>query len=306
MNIGVVGVGNIAEKAYLPTYAKNQGEFDFYFATRNKETKKRIHDQYGFEHLYDTIDELIEHNIEACMIHAATNVHYELAKKCLENKIHVYIDKPLTIHLEEVQELQKLAENNKVILMVGFNRRFAPMVEKLKAIPNKRIIQLQKNRVATQETTEYVIYDLFLHLVDTALYLLDESVVQVKCQIKETQEFLDTAILQVETANQTAILVMDLVSGANTERYQVTSPSGTYEVNDLTEMIIQTTKGVQLEKFDDWETTLVKRGFEPMVQSFFAQIKTGGTSSKGLRQENIYQSHVLCEEMLRKHIRHQL
>ena len=42
MNIGVVGVGNIAEKAYLPTYAKNQGEIDFYFATRNKETKNIV------------------------------------------------------------------------------------------------------------------------------------------------------------------------------------------------------------------------------------------------------------------------
>ncbi len=306
MNIGVVGVGNIAEKAYLPTYAKNQGEIDFYFATRNKETKKRIHDRYGFEHLYDTIDELIEHYIEACMIHAATSVHYELAKKCLENKIHVYIDKPLSVNLEEVQELQKLAEKNKVILMVGFNRRFAPMVEKLKAIPDKRIIQLQKNRIAAQETTEYVIYDLFLHLVDTAVYLLDEPVVQMKCQIKETQEFLDHAILQLETANQTAILVMDLVSGANTERYQVTSPSGTYEVNDLTEMVIQTANGVELEKFGDWENTLVKRGFEPMVQSFFAQIKTGAIRSEGLRQENIYQSHAFCEEMLRKQIRHQM
>ncbi|MBT9719591.1 Gfo/Idh/MocA family protein [Enterococcus durans] len=306
MNIGVVGVGNIAEKAYLPTYAKNQGEIDFYFATRNKETKKRIHDRYGFEHLYDTIDELIEHNIEACMIHAATSVHYELAKKCLENKIHVYIDKPLSVNLEEVQELQKLAEKNKVILMVGFNRRFAPMVEKLKAIPDKRIIQLQKNRIAAQETTEYVIYDLFLHLVDTTVYLLDEPVVQMKCQIKETQEFLDHAILQLETANQTAILVMDLVSGANTERYQVTSPSGTYEVNDLTEMVIQTANGVELEKFGDWENTLVKRGFEPMVQSFFAQIKTDAIRSEGLRQENIYQSHAFCEEMLRKQIRHQM
>ena len=99
---------------------------------------------------------------------------------------------------------------------------------------------------------------------------------------------------------------MDLVSGANTERYQVTSPSGTYEVNDLTEMVIQTANGVELEKFGDWENTLVKRGFEPMVQSFFAQIKTGAIRSEGLRQENIYQSHALCEEMLRKQIRHQM
>ena len=55
--------------------------------------------------------------------------------------------------------------------MVGFNRRFAPMVEKLKAIPDKRIIQLQKNRIAAQETTEYVIYDLFLHFSWILLFI---------------------------------------------------------------------------------------------------------------------------------------
>ena len=110
MKIGVIGVGNIAEKAYLPTYAKKQGTVDFYFATRNKETKERIQKEYGFQHLYETIDELLEEKIEACMIHAATKVHYELAKRCLENGIHVYIDKPLSVHLNEVRELQELAD----------------------------------------------------------------------------------------------------------------------------------------------------------------------------------------------------
>ncbi len=84
MRIGVIGVGNIAEKAYLPTYAKNQGKIDFYFATRNKETKKRIHEMYGFDHLYESIDELLSQDIKACMIHAATKVHYELAKNVLK------------------------------------------------------------------------------------------------------------------------------------------------------------------------------------------------------------------------------
>ncbi|MGC3648739.1 gfo/Idh/MocA family oxidoreductase, partial [Enterococcus faecium] len=49
MKFGVIGVGNIAEKAYLPTYAKKQGTHDFYFATRNKETKERIQKENGFQ-----------------------------------------------------------------------------------------------------------------------------------------------------------------------------------------------------------------------------------------------------------------
>lgn len=306
MKIGVIGVGNIAEKAYLPTYAKNQGTVDFYFATRNKETKERIHAMYGFNHLYETLDELLAQNIEACMIHAATKVHYTLAKKCLENHIHVYIDKPLTVNLNEVRELQELAEKNQVILMVGFNRRFAPMVDRLKKIPDKRLIQLQKNRVAAQETTEFVIYDLFLHLIDTAVYLLDEPILRTNYQIRETKEYLDFAILQLETAHQTAILTMDLASGANTERYQITSRSGTYEVSELTELTIQQAPELKIETFGDWENTLVKRGFEPMIQAFLTEIKKEKPDLNALKQQQIVQSHALCEEMLIKHMRQQM
>ena len=52
-------------EAYLPTYAKIRVKSIFILLLEIKKTKKGIHDRYGFEHLYDTIDELIEHNIEA-------------------------------------------------------------------------------------------------------------------------------------------------------------------------------------------------------------------------------------------------
>ncbi|ASZ06845.1 MULTISPECIES: Gfo/Idh/MocA family protein [Enterococcus] len=306
MKIGVIGVGNIAEKAYLPTYAKNQGTLTFYFATRNEQTKKRIKEMYGFSHLYETIDELIAEKIEACMIHAATKVHYELAKRCLEQGIHVFIDKPLSTSLHEVAELQALAKKHQVVLMIGFNRRFAPMVEELKQLPNKRLIQLQKNRIAAQETTEFVVYDLFLHLVDTAVYLLDEPITQVNSKIIEKNDYLELAMLHLETANQTAILTMDLRSGANTEQYQVTSEQGTYEVRNLTQMTIQQEGQTRQKEFGDWTNTLEKRGFEPMIMAFFEQIQHTQPNNQQLKQTGVYQSHELCEQMIRTQLRHLL
>lgn len=306
MKIGVIGVGNIAEKAYLPTYAKNQGTLTFYFATRNEQTKKRIKEMYGFSHLYETIDELIAEKIEACMIHAATKVHYELAKRCLEQGIHVFIDKPLSTSLHEVAELQALAKKHQVVLMIGFNRRFAPMVEELKQLPNKRLIQLQKNRIAAQETTEFVVYDLFLHLVDTAVYLLDEPITQVNSKIIEKNDYLELAMLHLETVNQTAILTMDLRSGANTEQYQVTSEQGTYEVRNLTQMTIQQEGQTRQKEFGDWTNTLEKRGFEPMIMAFFEQIQHTQPNNQQLKQTGVYQSHELCEQMIRTQLRHLL
>ena len=212
----------------------------------------------------------------------------------------------MSVHLNEVRELQELADKNQVILMVGFNRRFAPMVEELKRIPEKRLIQLQKNRIAAKETTEFVLYDLFLHLIDTAVYLLDEPILRTKYQIRETKEYLEYAILQLETQNQTAILTMDLASGANTEKYQVTSKNGTYEVSDLTQLVIQDADGKKVKEFGDWTNTLVKRGFEPMVEAFLSQIRSGKREAELLKQQEVVRSHELCEEVLKEHYRHQL
>ncbi|MFV0559613.1 MAG: Gfo/Idh/MocA family protein [Enterococcus sp.] len=303
MKIGVIGVGNIAKKAYLPTYAQHQGEEDFYFATRNPETQQQLKESYGFTNIYTTLDELIAHNIDACFIHAATPAHYALAKQCLMNNIHVCIDKPLSTSVREVAELQELAEEKGLYLMIGFNRRFAPMTQRLKEIPEKRLIQIQKNRVDAHEQTEYVIYDLFLHAVDTAVYLLDEPIQHVTSKIIEQSEELQLAMLTLETDSSTAIVTMDLRSGANTETYQVTSPKGTYILKDLTNLTIQDITGVQTVAFGDWETTLYKRGFAPMVEEF---LKVLHQEDGDIKQKNTLLSHKLCAQMIREHTRHQL
>ena len=79
MKIGVIGLGNIAQKAYLPTYSECRHLAEFVLATRNPETRQKIADQYGFTETVGTIEELIEAKIDACFVHVATS-HFR--KKC--------------------------------------------------------------------------------------------------------------------------------------------------------------------------------------------------------------------------------
>lgn len=69
----------------------------------------------------------------------ATSVHFEIAKQCLNAGVAVFIDKPVSEKLQEVQELQQLAKEKGLLFMVGFNRRFAPMVDQLKQLPQKKL-----------------------------------------------------------------------------------------------------------------------------------------------------------------------
>ncbi len=59
MKIGVIGLGNIAQKAYLPTYSESRHLAEFVLATRNPETRQKIADQYGFTETVRTIEEFL-------------------------------------------------------------------------------------------------------------------------------------------------------------------------------------------------------------------------------------------------------
>lgn len=303
MKIGVIGIGGIAKKAYLPTYAKMRKEATFIFATRNEAVRNEIADEYSFSNTVATIDELLAEKIEAIFIHVATKAHFEIAKKCLDAGVAVFIDKPVSEDLQEVRELRELAKENKLLFMVGFNRRFAPMVEQMKQLPQKRTIHLEKNEPDHAMNTQFGIYDLFIHLVDTAVYLLDDEIMSVRSKIREEDGQMVYAQMQLSTATTECILSMDFMSGGKMERYQVSSPKQTMILNQLTDLTIRRGLVEEAQRFGDWTTTLEKRGFEQLVISFLAALKG---EEADLRQENILLSHELCEQMLRQHTRHQL
>ncbi|MGX7265206.1 Gfo/Idh/MocA family protein [Enterococcus crotali] len=302
MKIGIIGLGNIAQKAYLPVYSQLRDQATFILATRNEQTRKEISEKYGFKEMVASTEELIEAGISACFVHAATKVHGQLVKQLLEAGIHVFVDKPLSENLAEVKEIQTLAAEKNLLLMVGFNRRFAPFVEELKAIEHKNMLLIQKNRVASESAVNFVIYDLFLHVADTLVYLLDDEIRQVQTKIIEEKGLLKRAILHVETETTTAIASMNLYSGANTETYQLTSPKGTFELENLTDLTIKNQLGTQQKNFGDWSTTLEKRGFQQMVEEFIKAAQTNDGTH--LKQEKVFTSHELCAQMLRKHQEH--
>ncbi|MGX7197711.1 Gfo/Idh/MocA family protein [Enterococcus olivae] len=299
MKIGVIGLGGIAQKAYLPTYVALQHKATFFFATRNQDVQKQLKEKYQLRSMKNNLQELIDEGIEACFIHSATTSHYGLVKECLLNDLHVFVDKPLSENYQEVLELQALAKQKNKLLMLGFNRRFAPLVSQLKELPEKRMILLQKNRAHSIQPTAFEIYDLFLHLVDTAVYLLDEPILAFDSYIRESETGMETAFLRLETAQTSAVLTMDLKSGANREVFQVSGPQGTYLVEDLTTLKKIETTGTSIETFGDWQNTLEKRGFQQMVEQFLEAVASG--EDNHLKQEKIGLSHELCCKMLKQH-----
>src|SRR5688572_11017584 len=90
--------------------------------------------------VYKTLHECLRNEkIDAVHICVHTDLHYEIATEAMSRGLHVFLEKPLCLRLEEGRLLIALARDRNVKLMVGHVVRFMPPYRRLKAwIDNKQ------------------------------------------------------------------------------------------------------------------------------------------------------------------------
>ena len=66
MKIGIIGLGDIAQKAYLPLITQLE-EVEPYFCTRTDSKLKRLGKKYGVDKLYTSVDQLLKVDLDAAL-----------------------------------------------------------------------------------------------------------------------------------------------------------------------------------------------------------------------------------------------
>lgn len=303
MIIGVIGAtSNIASKAYLPVYAKMQAEHRFILYSRDWERAEEIRQHYKFE--YATTDLAALETVDLVMIHAATSEHYALAKRYLEAGVHVYMDKPISENFEEVKALLALAEEKNRFFIIGFNRRFAPKTQELKTVPKKNTVKVTKNLAQHTGDPQFLLYDVFIHPLDTLIYLLDDEVKSVQHSVKLLDGKLARVNVLLETATATGIASMNLDSGAYLEEFQVESPAATYRLSELTELEVFTAIDKLSKGVNGWNAATTNRGFDEILQSLTKAVEQFNGSNRSellneLKQEKVLLSHEIIADMLK-------
>ncbi|WP_099222195.1 Gfo/Idh/MocA family protein [Listeria costaricensis] len=297
MKVGIIGLGNIAQKAYLPVFAGLR-DVELHLCTRNKEKLNLLSEKYRFQHVHEHVEELIASGIDCAFVHSATSSHYEIVKQLLERRIPVYVDKPITDRIEETEELTTLAEQQEVLLMTGFNRRFAPRYQALKEVADVNMIVMQKNRSGQPGEARTFVYDDFIHVLDTVRFLLDAKVENMQVHPVWKGELLAALTVQFEAAGKTATAIMNRDSGVNEEVVAVYAPDGKRVVEQVTEWTHYSGTDKTACRFSDWDTTLYKRGFEPIIQAFLAAVRDG--EKEPIDLWDAFETHRLAEEILLK------
>ena len=79
---------------------------------------------------YDSLEDLFkERKPDIVSITTPSNSHYPLARLALENRCHLFIEKPMTLNLDEARDLIQLAKVEERQIAVGHIYRFFPLVD---------------------------------------------------------------------------------------------------------------------------------------------------------------------------------
>ncbi|ATE71973.1 bi-domain-containing oxidoreductase [Lysobacter capsici] len=137
--IAFVGAGNYAGRVLIPAFARTGAKLHT-LITNNGVGSVHYGKKFGFRNASTDTDAVLrDASVGSMVIATQHGSHAELVFKSLRRGKHVFVEKPLCLTLEELQTIEKAHSEQSVygippVLMVGFNRRFAPQVRKMHAL----------------------------------------------------------------------------------------------------------------------------------------------------------------------------
>lgn len=138
--LGVIGAGNYASQILIPAFKQTSAVLKTVISAKGV---SGVHagKKHGFEGAgTEASSVLADPEINTVVIATRHESHARYVCEALRAGKHVFVEKPLAITRDELSEIEQTyekvngGEGGALLLMVGFNRRFAPQVQKMKAL----------------------------------------------------------------------------------------------------------------------------------------------------------------------------
>ena len=138
VNIGFIGAGSYAQSHLLPNIPKNKDVVLKGVMTATSTGSRSAGERFGFEFCTSREKDLLENNeINTVFVATRHDTHAEYVIKALEAGKHAFVEKPLCLTVQQLEEIAELlAEGSRLkaqgMLMVGYNRRFSRLTQTMK------------------------------------------------------------------------------------------------------------------------------------------------------------------------------
>lgn len=137
--VGLIGAGNFTGQVLLPALGKTRARLKV-VASNGGVTGTHLGKKFGFEESTTDVERIYkDEKIDTIFVTTRHNTHARFVMKALEAGKNVFVEKPLCLTIKELDDITgcynsrfKIQNPKSPLLMVGFNRRFAPQVKKMK------------------------------------------------------------------------------------------------------------------------------------------------------------------------------
>jgi len=211
-NVGFIGAGNFAQNYVLPRL-KDKCCF-VGIVTAEANISRYVADKYHFSYCADSADTLFNDNtIGTIFVLTRHNTHAEFVVRALEADKNVVVEKPLAMSFEELEKVSEAYHKSGKGVMLGFNRRFAPLTQKLISLftgDQKKAINIRVNAgvvspdhwVHDPEVGGGRIIGEVCHFIDLACFIAGGKVKKIHSSvINVNPQLMDTVSINLEFEN---------------------------------------------------------------------------------------------------------
>lgn len=207
IRVALVGAGSFAQGVHLPNLIKLNHLYHIRaVVSKTGINARNVGMQFGADYATTDYQEVLsDPSVDMVMICTRHNLHAQQALQAIYAGKAVFIEKPMAISLEELDQVEKALNEKPVPFMVGFNRRFSPAAIRAKEIlesnPTPIMILYRVNAgyisadnwVHTTEGGGRIIGEV-CHMIDLLQYLVSPAKVQdhQSIMVRSNQEYLSS------------------------------------------------------------------------------------------------------------------
>ncbi len=239
------------------------------------------------ERFYTDIDEMLEKEIlDAAVIVVPTFLHKEVALKCLDKGLDIFIEKPVASSIEDGYIIEKRAKELNKKVCVGYIERFNPVVEALKReLTDREIYSIGITRVGPfppRIADVGILTDLSVHDIDLIRYITGREI--EKKSIFKSQKIHnhheDNAILSFQLDHEVvASITTNWLTPFRKRKIEVATKKGYFEADLMGQDL------VEYSEYQKNNSYVIRNCFvqkeEPLLREHKAFLKFLKTGNRG-------------------------
>jgi predicted dehydrogenase/threonine dehydrogenase-like Zn-dependent dehydrogenase len=252
--VSFIGAGNFASRILMPAFKEAGAELAM--VASKSGLSGALHGQrLGFAAATTDTKAAID-AADAVVVATRHDTHAQFTAEALDAGRHVFVEKPLAITHEQVDAITKAQQRHPDrFLMVGFNRRFAPMVKtlakRLEGMPGPKIMTMTVNAGAipkehwTQDTDVGGgrLVGEACHFIDLLRHIAGHAIegVHVDCVRDATGKHDDSAVITLRFADGSVGIVHYLTNGSgkvSKERLEVSCGGRTAQLDNFRRLVL--------------------------------------------------------------------